>query len=999
VNYRKYRFSDNQAAKFSQQVFVAMHTTRQLAWYTLHEPWGDKNSLLFKYLDYTFRCAAFRDEIYCFEEKLYHYKGDEHPINTLSTDHGPVSPSSPMQCDEDEDGKSSSSSFEVMSDDQRNGINRQESRLIFNTGLCSRQSGRTVYLMLTPNQKKSVAQSWRVNYGDPYNRYNSSFVTDEWLLHNVIPDHGVGDPRDLLPKRFMLNEEVFDSIRRKFQKNKLQIEADFNHIVTKYWDRIVVEYLRRNRQIITPSKEETTKLLKKAFDEVRKDRNRHKLLTPMLYVDSHNMQHSVEYIVPLRIEVPAATAEGCFPIWFAAALVSRERNHAQLMSILSAEMAYSNARLMGRVEIPWLKGLAPCYHKLHRELAPKMSPILKVYHLEQAVDAVEVFLYETFAKYGPIISVDLSLVSSPNVNNTEPSDKFSASIHYANAISVIDAYNGTMDMLNRGQNPGYELDFELLAEAEARERRELSTQNQHVHLQGHGRGPNCNGCRFSTLFNRPHVLPPPDQWLGGVRSSNRDLFYPPNPINKHPPPRTPAAPKKAVKSSPRRPTSLFIVPPNSQRRQSGPIKISTSRSDMPPIPQGPIRTRPMAGNLLIGRPDDGKWQFHQYSITRHPHQHQQKQPVHTEKILNDKHHRGNAHEGRLPPSSNPGGLMGPTPSGHGSHGPSTHHLVRTNRSGGSRVSMVRTNTANLVRVGRIERMDRMERMDRGSSGRNSNHYNQRSPQRLTSAQRPLSARGMGSGSNHGNSTRRYSNCISNGHHNSPPQRAPHQYNVVAVSPKRYYNNYHRAGAHLESVSNAQGIYHHLPVPTNNGQGTFFRRHHLQYGGSSPPHHGTHYANYRMLSKTVSEEWQELSDSLRSFGINSSYIQCMRRCINPNHHRNGASKKGQDKKATTDTALWYQTTPNLAVQIATNGFIFKYMTDFSQLMDTSGFKFETNPRVNNKTIVEATCNETHVFQCRLRLTDKQLGYLRHNGSIIITDTRIISPAFWIVLSKK
>ena len=221
-------------------------------------------------------------------------------------------------------------------------------------------------------------------------------------------------------------------------------------------------------------------------------------------------------------------------------------------------------------------------------------------------------------------------------------------------------------------------------------------------------------------------------------------------------------------------------------------------------------------------------------------------------------------------------------------------------------------------------------------------------------------------------------------------RGPHQYNVVAVSPKRYYNSYQR-GTHIETVSSAQGIYHHQPA--------FYGRHHLQYGGNSPPHHGTHYANYRMISKAVSEDWEELSDSLRSFGINTSYIQCMRRCINPNHHRNGASKKGQEKKATTETTLWYQTSPNLAVQIASNGFIFKYMTDFSELMDTSGFKFETNPRVSNKSIVENICAETHIFQCRLRLTDKQLGYLRHNGSIIITDTRIISPAFWIVLSKR
>ena len=78
------------------------------------------------------------------------------------------------------------------------------------------------------------------------------------------------------------------------------------------------------------------------------------------------------------------------------------------------------------------------FGQLHCDLANKMCPILKVYHIEQAIDSVEVFLYQTFAQYGAIASVDLSLVSSPNMNNTEPSDQFSASIHFAHSLSVID---------------------------------------------------------------------------------------------------------------------------------------------------------------------------------------------------------------------------------------------------------------------------------------------------------------------------------------------------------------------------------------------------------------------------------------------------------------------------------------------------------------------------------------------------------------------------------
>ena len=95
-----------------------MHTTRQLAWYTLHEPWGDKNSLLFKYLDYTFRCAAFRDEVYTFEEKIY---------------------STTKQQDIDELNNIDTFPIVIPGEDNNEDISslndRSESRLIFNTGL------------------------------------------------------------------------------------------------------------------------------------------------------------------------------------------------------------------------------------------------------------------------------------------------------------------------------------------------------------------------------------------------------------------------------------------------------------------------------------------------------------------------------------------------------------------------------------------------------------------------------------------------------------------------------------------------------------------------------------------------------------------------------------------------------------------------------------------------------------------------------------------------
>ena len=114
----------------------------------------------------------------------------------------------------------------------------------------------------------------------------------------------------------------------------------------------------------------------------------------MLYVDSHNTQHSVEYMVPLPIDVPIRHQRnnrinnnhhnnGYETIWFAAALVSRERNHAQLMSILSADMAYSNARLIGSVKTPWLQKLAPLYHKVYTD-----SFCLYTINIHYFVDAI-----------------------------------------------------------------------------------------------------------------------------------------------------------------------------------------------------------------------------------------------------------------------------------------------------------------------------------------------------------------------------------------------------------------------------------------------------------------------------------------------------------------------------------------------------------------------------------------------------------------------------------
>ena len=60
-------------------VFISKETTAELSDYILEEPWGDENGLLYKYLDYVWRCQLFDGEIkkmvWCNEAKLVFHSG------------------------------------------------------------------------------------------------------------------------------------------------------------------------------------------------------------------------------------------------------------------------------------------------------------------------------------------------------------------------------------------------------------------------------------------------------------------------------------------------------------------------------------------------------------------------------------------------------------------------------------------------------------------------------------------------------------------------------------------------------------------------------------------------------------------------------------------------------------------------------------------------------------------------------------------------------------
>ena len=96
---------------------------------------------------------------------------------------------------------------------------------------------------------------------------------------------------------------------------------------------------------------------------------------------------------------------------------------------------------------------------------------------------------------------------------------------YTIYVGYVQAYNGTMDALNRGEKLQFELDFELNKEMEERERNNELFKSNNTNISSPINSSNsnlikhqyisnvngCNSCQFSMIFSQPHILPPPDQ--------------------------------------------------------------------------------------------------------------------------------------------------------------------------------------------------------------------------------------------------------------------------------------------------------------------------------------------------------------------------------------------------------------------------------------------------------------------------------------------------------
>ncbi|ETO34110.1 hypothetical protein RFI_02985 [Reticulomyxa filosa] len=211
-----YRVFENAPQSFKGHIFIAKDSTRQLQLTAIEEPWGQDNTTLYKYLDYTFRLAAIEKEVYAFDygqwtepiEEMDNMLGGPQLGNPYSTvvntghlhtcaDYCPslntianvcvqvknvlgvgLLGQHTTNCGHSKNSANERSGCEVVTMMKKS----CEMVMVFNSGLQSRFWDGFIYILIHANDGRLKAkEAWRVAYGDPERRYNPAFVSAQWL--------------------------------------------------------------------------------------------------------------------------------------------------------------------------------------------------------------------------------------------------------------------------------------------------------------------------------------------------------------------------------------------------------------------------------------------------------------------------------------------------------------------------------------------------------------------------------------------------------------------------------------------------------------------------------------------------------------------------------------------------------------------------------------------------------------------------------------------------
>eukprot|EP00484_Ammonia_sp_Unknown_P016457 CAMPEP_0197032686 /NCGR_PEP_ID=MMETSP1384-20130603/11300_1 /TAXON_ID=29189 /ORGANISM="Ammonia sp." /LENGTH=422 /DNA_ID=CAMNT_0042462383 /DNA_START=60 /DNA_END=1328 /DNA_ORIENTATION=- len=286
----------NEKLQLKDHIFISKDCTYRLGQYVVKENWGKQCSLLYKYLDYIFRCQVFGRQIV----EIHHRS------------------------------------------------NKKVSYLVFHSGLQRRTDNQFLYVVLIKNSISKL-QDWRVAFGNIRN----SFLSHAELIrklkeHNIVIAHD-----KLLPQRTKFSDSLADLL----YDDSFSIQANWEERLTTNQDRVF------KVMGSTAFFDDGNKFLKltdliDAFSEALPKTQRLAQLNPRLavaqgFVDTKHGKFRMELLVPIIIRFPRQNGN-FYKFALAIGKSTERRNKYVVKSILTLEMAYANARLVGYVDSLWL---------------------------------------------------------------------------------------------------------------------------------------------------------------------------------------------------------------------------------------------------------------------------------------------------------------------------------------------------------------------------------------------------------------------------------------------------------------------------------------------------------------------------------------------------------------------------------------------------------------------------------------------------------------------
>lgn len=182
-NTLRFQVPNDGKLQLKDHIFISKDCTYRLSQHIVQENWGKQCSLLYKYLDYIFRCQCFKGEVL-----ELHARGHGHH--------------------------------------QKQRSKKRQELLVFHSGLQRRADNAFLYVLLVPNSISKL-QRWRVQFGNIRN----SFVSKRELLAKLA-ESGMDTLNEQdLPKRTKFTESIADLLfddTRSIQVLLVEIDQNKN---------------------------------------------------------------------------------------------------------------------------------------------------------------------------------------------------------------------------------------------------------------------------------------------------------------------------------------------------------------------------------------------------------------------------------------------------------------------------------------------------------------------------------------------------------------------------------------------------------------------------------------------------------------------------------------------------------------------------------------------------------------------------------------------------